>query len=49
MNWISPFVFDLKDVVFLIIQGAKYFALIDASQNFNIYTYEGKTVSTPTH
>lgn len=49
MNWISPFVFDLKDVVFLIIQGAKYFALIDASQNFNIYTYEGKPVSTPTH
>jgi len=23
--------------------------LIDASQNFNIYTYEGKPVSTPTH
>jgi len=34
MNWTSPFVFDLKDVVFLIVQGAKYFALIDASENF---------------
>jgi intraflagellar transport protein 80 len=33
--------------VFLICQGAKYFALIDASQNFNIYSYEGKLVSTP--
>lgn len=30
-NWTSPFVFDIKDAVFLIIQGAKYFALIDAS------------------
>ena len=47
MNWSSPFVFDIKDVVFLICQGAKYFALIDASQNFNIYSYEGKLVSTP--
>jgi len=47
MNWTSPFVFDIKDVVFLIIQGAKYFSLIDASQNFNIYSYEGKLISTP--
>jgi intraflagellar transport protein 80 len=47
MNWTSPFVFDIRDVVFLITQGSKYFALIDASQNFNIYSYEGKHVSTP--
>jgi intraflagellar transport protein 80 len=47
MNWSSPFVFDIKDVVFLICQGAKYFALIDASQNFSIYSYEGKLVSVP--
>ena len=47
MNWTSPFVFDIKDVVFLISQGAKYFALIDASQNFTIYSYEGKFVSQP--
>ena len=31
----------------MIIQGAKYFALIDASQNFNIYSYEGKLISSP--
>ena len=31
MNWTSPFVFDVKDSIYLIIQGAKYFALIDAS------------------
>ena len=47
MNWTSPFVFDLKDIVFLICQGAKYFALIDASENFQIFSYEGKLVSTP--
>jgi len=47
MNWTSPFVFDLKDVVFLIVQGARYFALIDASQNFNVYSYEGKHISSP--
>lgn len=25
----------------------KYFALIDASQNFNIYNYDGKLMSSP--
>ena len=47
MNWTSPFVFDVKDTIYLIIQGAKYFALIDASQNFIVYNYEGKVISTP--
>jgi len=47
MNWSSPFVFDVKDTVYLIVQGAKYFVLIDASQNFAIYNYEGKLVSAP--
>ena len=47
MNWTSPFVFDVKDSIYLIVQGAKYFALIDASQNFIVYNYEGKLVSTP--
>lgn len=28
-------------------QGATYFALIDASQNFQIYSYEGKLMSQP--
>ena len=31
INWKSPFVFDVKDSIYLIVQGAKYFALIDAS------------------
>jgi intraflagellar transport protein 80 len=46
-NWSSPFVFDVKDTIYLIVQGAKYFALIDASQNFHIYNYEGKIISSP--
>jgi len=46
-NWTSPFVFDLKDNVYMIVQGAKYFAIIDASQNFNVYSYEGKLISSP--
>jgi len=47
MNWTSPFVVDVRDVVHLIVQGAKYFALIDAGQNFNIYSYEGRPISQP--
>lgn len=30
-NWTSPFVFDVKDTVHMIVLGAKYFALVDAS------------------
>ena len=30
-NLSSPFVFDIKDTIYLIVQGAKYFGLIDAS------------------
>lgn len=47
-NWSAPFVFDLKDNVYMIVQGAKFFAIIDASQNFNVYSYEGKLISKPT-
>lgn len=32
----------------MIVQGGKYFAIIDASQNFSVYNYEGKPVSKPT-
>lgn len=46
-NWSTPFTLDVRDTVNLIVQGAKYFALIDASQNFNVYNYEGKLVSSP--
>jgi intraflagellar transport protein 80 len=46
-NWASPFVFDVKDSVMMIVQGHKYFALIDASLNFNIYAYDGKLISSP--
>lgn len=31
----------------MIVQGHKFFALIDASQNFNIFSYDGKLISSP--
>lgn len=46
-NWTSPYIFDIKDSIYTIVQGVKYFALIDASQNFNIYNYDGKLMSSP--
>ena len=46
-NWTSPFVLDIKDSIYTIVQGKKYFALIDASQNFNVYNYDGKLISSP--
>ena len=48
-NWTSPFIFDIKDSIYTIVQGLKYFALIDASQNFIVYNYEGKLISRPTY
>jgi len=47
MNWSSPFTFDVKDSIHMIVQGAKYFSLVDASHNFNVYSYEGKLISQP--
>lgn len=46
-NWSTPYTFDVRDTVYMIVQGAKYFALIDASQNFNVFNYEGKAISSP--
>jgi len=30
-NWTSPFVFDIRDSIYTIVQGMKYFAMVDAS------------------
>ena len=38
---------ELKDSILKIIQGYKYFALIDISQGFNIYNYECKLAASP--
>lgn len=46
-NWVFPSVFDVKDSIFMIMQDAKFFALINASLNFNVYSYEGKLISSP--
>lgn len=47
-NWQTPYTIDVRDIVSMIVQGGKYFAIIDASQNFSVYNYEGKPVSKPT-
>ena len=47
MNWTSPFVIDIKDTINLIVQGIKYFALIDAAQNLTVFNYEGRIISQP--
>lgn len=47
-NWQTPYQCDVRDAVSMIVQGSKYFAVIDASQNFVIYNYEGKMISKPT-
>jgi intraflagellar transport protein 80 len=46
-NWTTPVVFDLKDTVTLIVQAPKFFALVDNSQGVQIYTYEGRLISSP--
>jgi len=38
---------DLKDPTLKIIQGSKYFALIDTNQGFSIFNYECKLTATP--
>ena len=46
-NWQTPYTFDVRDTISMIVQGCAYFAIIDASQNFGVYNYEGKLVSKP--
>ena len=47
-NWQTPYTIDVRDVVSMIVQGSKFFAIIDASQNFQIFNYEGRKISSPT-
>lgn len=46
-NWTSPFVIETKDPISLIVQGAKYMALIDSAHNLKVYDYEGRHISSP--
>jgi len=47
-NWQTPYTVDVRDTISMIVQGQKYFAIIDASQNFAVYNYEAKLISKPT-
>ena len=38
---------DIKETVNLIIQGARYLALVDSAGGFNIFNYEGRILSSP--
>jgi intraflagellar transport protein 80 len=38
-NWNTPYIFDLRDSVSLIIQSAKYFCLVESTSGLMIYNY----------
>jgi intraflagellar transport protein 80 len=47
VNWDSPAVFDVKEIVTLIVQGSKHFCLLDRSNGIMIYNYSGSLASSP--
>ena len=46
-NLNTPYKFDIKQKVKLILKCPKYFALIDDNNGMSIYTYDGKPTQTP--
>ena len=46
-NLNTPYKFDIKEKVKMILMCPKYFALINESNGLNIYNYEGKQLQTP--
>ena len=46
-NLNTPYKFDIKEKVKMILMCSKYFALVNDNNGFNIYTYEGKQVQSP--
>lgn len=47
LNWDAPIIFDVKEIVNLIIQGSKYFCLVDRANGLMIYNYAGTLMSNP--
>jgi intraflagellar transport protein 80 len=41
MSWETPVIFDIKEIVTLIVQGSKYFCLVDRTNGIVIYNYTG--------
>ena len=46
-NLNTPYKFDIKEKVKMILMCSKYFALVNDNNGFNIYNYEGKQVQSP--
>ncbi len=47
LNWDAPVIFDIKELVTLIVQGSKCFCLVDRSNGLTIYNYTGALMSSP--
>lgn len=47
LNWDAPIIFDIKEIVTLIVQGTKYFALVDRTNGVTIYNYSGSVMCNP--
>eukprot|EP01116_Phalansterium_solitarium_P006633 TRINITY_DN1896_c0_g1_i2.p1 TRINITY_DN1896_c0_g1~~TRINITY_DN1896_c0_g1_i2.p1 ORF type:complete len:595 (+),score=216.05 TRINITY_DN1896_c0_g1_i2:153-1937(+) len=47
LTWTQPIVFDLKDVVNLILQCEKHFLTVDNFTGIQVYNYEGRVIGNP--
>jgi intraflagellar transport protein 80 len=46
-NWNTPHIFDLRATVNLIVQSECHFITVDNFNGIQVYSYEGKTISSP--
>lgn len=46
-NWNTPHIFDLRAAVNLIIQSERNFLVTDNLNGIQVYSYEGRTISSP--
>lgn len=47
VTWDPPVIFDIKEIVNLIVQGSKYFCLLDRTNGLTIYNYTGALMASP--
>eukprot|EP00744_Colponema_vietnamica_P004654 GILI01006912.1.p1 GENE.GILI01006912.1~~GILI01006912.1.p1 ORF type:complete len:758 (-),score=200.90 GILI01006912.1:92-2365(-) len=46
-SWGAPHILELKDIVHLIVQSERHFALVDLFNGIQIFNYEGRMLSSP--
>eukprot|EP00798_Chlamydomonas_sp_ICE-L_P008266 gene8266-1535_t len=46
-NWSTPHIFDLKDIVTLVLQCERHFLIMDNAMGIQLYTYEGRQICNP--